>query len=76
MEFVEKGKQKDVITDMKKELIEGSFEKAVMLQRDAKLQVSEVTSIANTAFSELFSQKKYERAIELATRYNLDSEKI
>ena len=58
MEFMEKGKQKDVIADMKKELIEGSFEKAVMLQRDSKLQVSEVTSIANTALSELFSQKK------------------
>ncbi|NVM00936.1 MAG: hypothetical protein HWN67_01250 [Candidatus Helarchaeota archaeon] len=75
MESVEGEKKKDEVTDIKRELIEGSFEKAVMLQKGSKLQLSEVKSIASTAFSELCSQNKYERAIELAERYNLPSEK-
>ena len=76
MEFIDKEKKKDLIIDIKKELIEGSFEKAVKIQRDSILPVSEITSIATTVFTELCSQDKYERAIELAKFYNLSSEKI
>jgi len=76
MEFIDKEKKKDLIIDMKKELIEGSFEKAVKIQRDSILPVSEITSIATTVFTELCSQDKYERAIELAKLYSLSSEKI
>ncbi len=76
MELQEKDKKTDVINSLKKELMEGSFDDASILQRDSKLKMNEILSIVNTVFSELCSQKKFERAIEIANRYNLSPDKI
>ncbi len=71
MESTEKSDKRDFISNIKNELLEGHFEKALLLQNNSELQLNEINSIANTVFLEILAQKKYGRAIELAERYNL-----
>ena len=76
MENSNKENKTDTIARIKKELVEGNFDKALIMQREKGILASEITSISHTVFSELITSKEFNIAIELAQLYNLSKDKI
>ncbi|HLA40888.1 MAG TPA: hypothetical protein VJ417_12880, partial [Candidatus Glassbacteria bacterium] len=64
------------LREFKQELVGGKMDRALSLQREASLSVTEVSSVVATSFAELVEKQDYLRALEVGRQYGVEQQKM